>query len=281
MKYGLVLPQDGLDYKTIRDIALEAERIGLHSFWVFDHLHASPRPDKQQLLECLTLLSALAAETKKIRLGILVLNINNRYPALLAKMIATLDQISHGRVDFGVGAGGTNRAEIQKNLGYEYEFDAYGISFPMSPRIRIGKLDEGLNILKKMWTQKIATFKGKHYSIKNAICLPKPIQKPHPPIWIGGLGKPKLMKVIAEHADGWNMMRTSTTKDLKTGLINLQKACEKIGRNPEDLKISIVINGSIDNFKEKIKEFEEENLDLALLRLPKNREIEYLQKIFK
>lgn len=281
MKYGLVLPQDGLEYKKIRDTILEAERIGFYSFWVFDHLHASPRPDKEQILECLTLLSALAAETKKIRLGILVLNINNRYPALVAKMVSTLDQISCGRVDFGVGAGGTNRAEIQKNLGYEYEFDAYGVSFPIRPSIRIEKLDEGLKIMKKMWTQEAASFKGKHYSINNAICLPKPVQKPHPPIWIGGLGKPKLIKVIAEHADGWNMMRALTIQDLKNGLKNLRKACEKIGRNPEELKISVIVNGASNDFREKLKEFEEEKLDLALLRFPKNREIEYLQKFFR
>ena len=118
MKVGLFLSQDGVTYQEIRNITLAAEKAGLESFWVLDHLHASPRPDEQQMLEGWTLISALAAETSRIRLGMLVLNINNRNPALTAKMVTTLDQISAGRLELGIGAGGTNRAERQKNLGY-------------------------------------------------------------------------------------------------------------------------------------------------------------------
>lgn len=135
--------QDGMEYREIREIALETERAGLKSFWVLDHLHGSPRPDEQQMLESWTTISALAAETREIRLGMLVQNINNRNPAVVAKMATTLDQISGGRLEFGIGAGGTNRAERQKKLGYEYEFEAYGVPFPMRPSVGIEKLDRG------------------------------------------------------------------------------------------------------------------------------------------
>ena len=279
MKVGLSRSQDGIAYEEIRNIALAAEKAGLESFWVLDHLHASPRPDEQQMLECWTLLSALAAETSRIRLGMLVLNINNRNPALTAKMVTTLDQISAGRLELGIGAGGTNRAERQKILGYNYEFDAYDIKFPMKPSTRIEKLDEGLTIMKKMWNMDAATFNGKHYRIKNAICLPKPVQKPHPPIWIGGKGGPKIMKVIVKHANGWNISGASTVEDYRKKLATLKKACAKIGRSADDIKTSMSVTGSVKECRKKIKQLESEGLDLAILRLPRGKEIDYLRQL--
>lgn len=279
MKLGVYFAQDGVGYKEIRNIVLEAERVGFDSFWVFDHLHASPRPDERQMLECWTLLSALAANTRLIRLGALVLNINNRNPALVAKMAATLDQVSGGRLELGVGAGGTKRAEHEKSLGYEYEFDAYGVSFPMKPSIRIEKLDEGLEIMKRMWTHDRATFKGKHYLIKNAICLPKPTQKPHPHIWIGGMGGPKIMEVIVKHAHGWNMGGASTVEDYRRGLRLLRRACIRVGRSVDEIKVSIRVEGSIEECEQKLTEFSKEGLDLALIQLPRNKEIEFLRNL--
>lgn len=273
------MAQDGLAYVEIRDIALEAERAGLASFWVFDHLNASPRPDQQPLLECWTLLSALASETTRIRLGALVLNVNNRNPALVAKMATTLDQISGGRLEFGIGAGGTNRAQDQKNLGYEYEFDAYGISFPMRASTRIEKLDEGLEIMKRMWTQERATFQGKHYSVRNAICLPKPVQKPYPPIWIGGMTGSRIVKAIAKHADGWNIMRSSTVEHYRAGKKLLSIACAKIGRDPDQIKISMPVSGSLEECTQKLRQFADEGLDSAILRPPKNQETVFLRNL--
>lgn len=275
MKLGLHLLQDGMSYTEIGNIALEAEKAGLDSFWLLDHLHASPRAD-EPFLECWTLLSALAAKTKRIRLGALVLNVNNRNPALVAKMAATLDQISNGRLEFGIGAGGTNRAERQKDLGFEYEFVAYDVSFPMKPSTRIEKLDEGLEIMKRMWTQDTVTFKGKRYSVKDAICLPKPVQKPYMPLWIGGIGGPRIMKVIAKHADGWNIMRTATLEDYKLSMKKLRRACARIGRDPDEIKSSIGVNGSPEEIERKLQGFENEGLDLAILRFPKSQEIQYL-----
>lgn len=278
MKLGLSLSQDGLSYEQIRNIAFEAEKVGLDSFLLPDHLHSAPSAD-MQFLECWTVLSALATELKHIRLGTLVLNINNRNPALLAKMAATFDHISKGRLEFGIGAGGTVRAKLEKELGFEYEFVAYNIPFPRKPSLRIEKLDEGLEIMRSMWTQASATFSGKHYSIKDAICLPRPVQKPYMPIWIGGMSGTEIIKVIAKNADGWNMMRITTIEDYRLGLKRLKKACSRIGRDPDKIKTSIGISGSINECKEKLQRFEDEGLNLAILRFPHDQEIKYLKSL--
>jgi alkanesulfonate monooxygenase SsuD/methylene tetrahydromethanopterin reductase-like flavin-dependent oxidoreductase (luciferase family) len=278
MKLGLHVLQDGLSYNEIRNLALKAEESGYNSFWILDHLHASPKPEKK-FLECWTVLAALSSETKKIRLGALVLNINNRNPALLAKMVSTLDEISNGRVEVGIGAGGTNRAERQKVLGYEYEFHAYGIPFPLNPGIRIEKLEEGLIIMKKMWTQNFSSFQGDYYSINNAVCEPLPIQKPHPPIWIGGMKGKKMLKVIAKYADGWNIMRASTITDYKDAQEKLGKICKKIDRDITNIQLSLKPDINLQNYKEIFAEFESEGLDLAIVRAPRGREMEYVQNI--
>jgi len=278
LKLGLHLTQDGLSYEQIRYVALEAENAGLESFWLLDHLHSSPKADSQ-FLECWTVLSALAVETKRIRLGTLVLNINNRNPALLAKMATTLDQISSGRLEFGIGAGGMNRAKEGKKLGFEYEFVAYSIPFPRRPDVRIEKLDEGLEIIKRMWKQDKTTFVGKYYSVKDAICLPRPVQEPRIPIWVGGMAGPKILGVIARHADGWNMMRVTTIDEYRLGLRKLRDACLRVGRDPAEIKTSVAISGSVEECRDKLRKFEEEGLDLAILRVPFGEVSKYLKDL--
>jgi alkanesulfonate monooxygenase SsuD/methylene tetrahydromethanopterin reductase-like flavin-dependent oxidoreductase (luciferase family) len=190
-----------------------------------------------------------------------------------------LDQISDGRLEFGIGAGGTNRAERQKNLGYEYEFDAYNIPFPMKPNLRIDKLDEGLEIMKRMWIRKTATFKGKHYSILDAVCLPKPVQKPYPHIWIGGRGGPKIIKVIAKHADGWNISGISTVEEYTEKLKVLDQACKTLGRNVDEIETSVMVRGSISDVREKLEKFEKHGLDLGILRPPRGEEEKYIRSL--
>jgi alkanesulfonate monooxygenase SsuD/methylene tetrahydromethanopterin reductase-like flavin-dependent oxidoreductase (luciferase family) len=280
LRLGLHLPQDGVSFEHIRSVALEAEDAGLASFWLLDHLHASPRADSQ-FLECWTVLSALAAETKKIRLGALVLNINNRNPALVAKMATTLDQISNGRLEFGVGAGGVNRAKLGKEQGFEYEFVAYNIPFPRRPSVRIKKLDEGLEIIKRMWTQDRTTFTGRYYSVKDAICLPRPVQKPRIPIWVGGMSGVKMVPVVAKHADVWNMMRVTTIEDYRSGLKKLREACIRIERDPDEIKTSIAFSGPVDTCRSDLEKIEKEGLDLAILRPPRGQEIKYIRELAK
>jgi F420-dependent oxidoreductase-like protein len=225
-KFGIQIDQEGLNYEAIRNIALEGEKLGFDSLWLSDHLFFSNRP----YLEGWTVLSSLATETQKLKLGMLVLCNSFRYPSLVAKMTATLDVISKGRLELGIGAG-----------WFEKEALAYGISFPKAAT-RIKQLKEGVEIIKKMWCEERASFTGKYYKIKDAICNPKPIQKPHPPIWIGGSGEKLLLRVVAELADGCNFSLSPalpSVKDYEHKLDVLKMHCSKIRRNPDEIKKSL------------------------------------------
>ena len=173
IRFGVFLPFYAFEAKgkspssyfnQVREVVLECERLGYHSVWLDDHLMFGKRP----ILESWTTLSALSSITKKIKLGTMVLCNSFRKPALLAKMAATLDVISNGRLEFGIGAG------TQKD-----EHIAYGIPFS-NPSVRIDRMKEAVEIIKTMWTQEKASYEGKYYRIKEAVCEPKPMQKPHP-----------------------------------------------------------------------------------------------------
>ena len=204
IKFGLVIPQgwrndlphvsSAEQFNYSRDIAIAAEKNGFDSAYVYDHFIPHYKyPAKGNFFECYTLLSALSTFTKMIKLGQIVTCNSYRNPALLAKMLSTLDVITRGRVEMGIGAG-----------WYEKEYNAYGYSY-LSNVVRILQLEESIQIIKKLWTMKIANFRGKYYSINNAICSPKPIQKPHPTIMVGGSGEKYLLKVAAKYADRYNL----------------------------------------------------------------------------
>src|SRR5882762_2883096 len=194
MKLGVIVsPAAGWSYSQLQDLARAAEKSGFASFWVSDHFFGGPRgmPDRN-CLEAWTLLAALARDTTRIRLGVLVAAVQYRNPALQAKMAASVDHISGGRLEFGVGAGWK-----------EEEYRAYGYDFP-PPGDRVDQLREGLEITRRLWQEDRATFHGKHYRIDDAVCAPKPTQRPRPPIWIGGAG-PRVMRLAARYADGFDL----------------------------------------------------------------------------
>jgi len=192
VKFGIHLPQISVDYGTVKSVALTCERVGFQTVWVTDHLLPIEGSAQESYLECWTTLSALAEATNTVRIGTMVLCNLYRYPPILAKMASTLDVISHGRLDFGLGAG-----------WFKPESDAFGVPFPKAS-VRIEMLNESLEVLEKMWTENKPVFKGKYYCINEALCNPKPFQKPHPPIWIGTQTGGKLMyQTVAKHADGW------------------------------------------------------------------------------
>jgi F420-dependent oxidoreductase-like protein len=176
-------------------------------------------------LEAWTLMSATAAVTERIHVGALVLCNSYRNPALLAKMASSLDVISSGRLLLGIGAG-----------WMEEEYDAYGYAFPR-PRVRIEQLEEGLQIMKRLFAEKRASFQGKYYSVAEAANQPKPLQRPHPPILIGGAGEKRLLKVVAQHADIWNCPNNHAT-ELPRRLEVLRDHCADIGRDPDEIEVS-------------------------------------------
>jgi F420-dependent oxidoreductase-like protein len=214
---------DGQGYQItehLRKLAGTAEEIGLDSFWLSDHLHQNPgvgRPE-DPMLDSWTTLPTIAAATKKIRLGTMVTANTSRPPSLLAKIAATVDVLSNGRVFMGIGAG--NQAQ---------EAEAYGIPFPGVPE-RLGRLREAVQIIQKLWTQDYTTFDGKYYHVKGAICNPKPIQKPRPQILIGGGGEKVTLRIVARYADACNVF-AGTPEAYKAKLDVLKEHCKAVGRD--------------------------------------------------
>jgi F420-dependent oxidoreductase-like protein len=198
--FGVFMPQgwkmelasiDGAAAKWAKavEIAVRAEELGYDSIWVYDHFHNVPRPAHEAVFECWTTIAAISQRTSRVRLGQMVGCNSYRQPSVLAKITSTVDVISGGRLDWGIGAG-----------WYENEYRGYGFEFPR-PKDRIGMLRECVEIVKSMWTQPETNFKGEYYELSRANCDPKPLQSPHPPIWIGGGGEQLTLRVVARHAD--------------------------------------------------------------------------------
>jgi F420-dependent oxidoreductase-like protein len=205
---------------------------GFDSIYTYDHFLPYYAPNnKNDFFECFTLLSSIAGLTSKVKLGQVVTCNSYRNPALLAKMLSTLDVISNGRIELGIGAG-----------WYEEEYRQYGYDFPTTI-VRIAQLDEAVSIIKAMWSKQNASssFKGKHYSIKDAICNPKPLQEPYPTIMIGGSGEKYLLKVVAKHADRYNHP-CGSVELLKRKISKLKEHCTTIGRNPKEIQYSILVS---------------------------------------
>ncbi|HVN87123.1 MAG TPA: TIGR03560 family F420-dependent LLM class oxidoreductase [Candidatus Binatia bacterium] len=241
MKFGLFFPQVGVPFPVIRERAQLADRLGYDSIFFVDHFWSRGMPDMDHL-EAWTVMSATAAVTERLKIGALVMCNSYRSPALLAKMAASLDGLSNGRTILGIGAGWMDE-----------EYRAYGYPFP-SVRTRIEQLDEGLEIIKRLFTERRATLQGKYYAIERAANNPKPVQQPYPPILIGGAGEKLLLRVVARHADIWNCPNNVAT-ELPHRLAVLHDHCAAIGRDPNQIEVSeqcVVVLGKDDaEFKEK------------------------------
>jgi probable F420-dependent oxidoreductase len=237
------------NYRDMRQVAAVAEALDFDSIWLCDHFLTLPPASyghdagmnggggtadtatlagsSMPLLECWTALSALARDTTRLRLGTSVLCNSYRLPSVVAKMAATLDVISDGRVEVGLGAG-----------WFEKEYRAYGIPFPRTA-IRIAQLDEGIEVIRRMWTHASPTFRGAHYTVDGAICDPPPVQRPHPPIWVGGEGD-KVHRVAARAADGVNV-RWWSPEHVEARAEFLDTACREFGRDPSALRRSVTL----------------------------------------
>jgi F420-dependent oxidoreductase-like protein len=235
VKIGVIVPQgwtgefDGWDaaraWSRTRDVAWQAESLGFESIWVYDHFHTTPTPQHEITFESFTSLSALAAHTQRVRLGHIVLCAGYRNPALTAKMISTLDVISGGRAELGIGAGWKRD-----------EWEAYGYGFPARSD-RLGALGEQLQIIRAMVEGSPATFSGRYHSISNAINVPRPLQQ-RLPIVVGGNGPNVTWRLAARYADELNLDGLSPT-EVAQALPTVRARCEEIGRDPASLRVSI------------------------------------------
>ena len=219
MRFGIQIePQFGFTYDDVKQIAIDAETLGADAIWVSDHLFLNNDSAKTDCLEAWTLLAALSQVTTRLRLGTMVTSQSYRNPALLAKIAAGVDQMSKGRLEFGIGTGWK-----------ELEYRAYGYGFP-PPGPRVEQLIDTIEICRRMWSEDKATYHGKHYRIDDAQCMPKPLQRPLP-MWVAG-SKPRLMRVVARYADAVNVGGWPTPEGYADSIAHLDAACRKIGRDP-------------------------------------------------
>ncbi len=220
--FGVTLPQIKRRWEETRTAALELERLGFDSLWLNDHLYGIPGP-QLPILEAWTTLSAVGAVTRRVELGTLVSPVGFRNPALLAKMAATLDNITEGRVIVGLGGG-----------WFQMEFAAYGFEFP-SLRTRLRQLDEAAELMKQMWTEPSPSFDGEHFKTSSVFCEPKPVRRP--PLLIGGGGERVLLRLAAKHADIWNNLAVHQG-ELAAKIAKLHEHCRAVARDPATITVS-------------------------------------------
>ncbi len=226
MKFGLHIGQQNLDVEELRRLWRWADSGGFDWVDVWDHFYEAPPVDGDgSCFEATTCMAAIACETRNVRIGVLVLGMSYRHPAVLANALATIDQLSGGRLEIGLGAG-----------WHEPEYSAYGIPFlPIKERMDI--LEEGVQVVRLLTTQERSNFQGKHFRLENAACNPKPVQA-RPRIWVGGNGEKRTLRIAARHADGWNSPYTSVEEFARLSR-RLDEWCEREGRDPASIERNV------------------------------------------
>ena len=251
MKLGVIIsPAAGYSYDEIIGLALETERKGLESFWVSDHFFGGEGFPDRDCLDAWT---------------------------LLAKMVAGVDQMSDGRVEFGIGAGWKDN-----------EYKAYGYEFA-DPGARVTQMNEAIQICRLLWTEERATFAGKHYRIEDAVGAPKPKQRPHPPIWVGGRG-PRVMRSAARYADGFDISRRSTDPGpmdaaaIRRVNVELDEICKTVKRERPLLRshwssVTLTDDASVAELKARISGFAQAGLDRFILAFPRESATEMIRRV--
>ena len=225
LRFGLKNSGQATTIQALRDVWRIADESGFDHVWDFDHF-ASIGPDgtDRPVYEGWALLAAIAQTTRRVRFGALVTGNTYRHPAVLAKMAVTVDHLSGGRLEFGIGAGW---AEAEHRM-----FGIEGLDH------RVGRLHESLEVMTSLWTKERTTFDGRYYKFRDAVGNPKPIQKPHPPIWIGA-GGDLMLTVVARFADVWNPSGASTPEAAAELGRKLDEACRQIERDPNEIRRSV------------------------------------------
>jgi F420-dependent oxidoreductase-like protein len=224
VRFGLKLSGQATTVDTLRAVWRIADEAGFDHLWDFDHFASIGQggPDRP-IYEGWALLAAMAEATRRVRIGCMVTGNTYRHPAVLAKLAVTVDHLSGGRLEFGIGAAW---AEIEHSmLGLD------GLDH------RVGRASESLRVIKSLWTQDRTNFDGRYYRLENAIANPKPIQSPHPPIWIGAGGE-QTIRLVARHADVWNPSGATRGNGLSVAAARLDEACAAIGRDPSEIRRS-------------------------------------------
>jgi len=257
-------------YPELEEFWRTADRLGFDAVWNYDHFYGLV-DNAKPTLEGWTSLAAMAVVIRRARVGCMVTGVTYRNPAILAKMAVTVDHISGGRLDFGIGAG-----------WHEAEHRGYGIEFPR-PGVRVAMLDEALTVIRRLWTEDSVTFSGRFFTLTDALCEPKPIQHPHPPIFVGG-SQPKMLRVIARHADEWNMPSHQGPAEWGEANVALDQACAEVGRNPADVRRSVQLflhprdPGQVDEQLGRLGEYQRLGCEHAVLCFYQPPSVELLQR---
>lgn len=240
LRWGIKTAPQHTTYEAMLAVWKAADQTPIFEHgWLFDHFNPIFSDLDGPCYEGWTTLAALSAETKRIRLGLMVTGNTYRHPAVLAHIVATLDVISNGRVDFGIGAGWN-----------EYEHTSMGMQL-YAPGERIRRLGEACEIAKRLFTQHLTDFDGRYYQLKEARCEPKPVQKPYPPFVIGGGGEQLTLKIVARYADVWNFAGGPVETFLHKINI-LHEHCATIGRDPSEIELSVQVGVNYDDLAETI-----------------------------
>jgi F420-dependent oxidoreductase-like protein len=229
LRFGIQTPNQDTTWEELRDIWKEADSLGFDSAWLYDHFAPIFGDVDGPCLEGWTTLAALAVETKRLRMGLLVTGNTYRNPALVAKMATTVDRISGGRLILGIGAG-----------WFEREHDAYGFAFGTAKE-RAQRLEESLAVITKLWTEDHPTFHGKFYTLEKAPFAPKNVQKPHPPIVVGGQGKQWIVPLVGRYADGWNALPEVDPDGIRERRKIIADECARAGRARCPTDVSIML----------------------------------------
>jgi F420-dependent oxidoreductase-like protein len=256
------------DYAVLEEFWRAADELGFHAVWGYDHFYGLTDPGAPTF-EGWTILTAMAARTTRARVGCMVTGVTYRHPAVLANMAVTVDHVSGGRLEFGIGA-----------AWHEPEHRGYGLDFP-SPGTRVAMLDEALQVVKLLWTEEAPSFEGRFYHLQEARCVPKPLQQPHPPIVVGG-SQPKMLRVIATHANEWNTPGTTPEEWTRQSRM-LDEQCAAVGRDPAEVRRSVQLflhpaqEGQVDELLATLPSYEAagcEHVVLSFYQPPTREQLE-------
>jgi len=256
MRIDIETSQHHLTWNELSSRVRLAEEAGFDGVWVFDHFKPLYADPKGPCFEGWTLLAAIAAMTTRIRLGTLVTGVTYRHPSILASEAVTVDHISNGRLEFAIGA-----------AWFEDEHRELGVDFPPT-RHRIRLLEDAINIYKLLTTEEDVTYEGRHYSLDNATYLPRPVQSPYPPLWIGASGERVMLPLVGRTGDAWHTF--GNRKDLGRKWDIVRAAAEKAGRDPSDIRRStnISISKPWDEVRERAAAYRDLGLDILIVSWP-------------
>jgi F420-dependent oxidoreductase-like protein len=263
MRFGAFVPQGwrldlvGIEpsqqWPTMSKVALAIEAAGFESAWVYDHFHTVPLATQEVTYEAWALMAALAVVTDKVRLGQMCTCNSYRHPSYLAKAAASIDLISGGRLEMGIGAG-----------WYEAEYEGYGYEFA-KPSVRLGQLDEGVQIMRRMWTEDVVHFEGRHYRLDGGICRPKPLQQPHIPLWVAGGGEQLTLRTAARYAQYTNFGLDLEQFNHKSAI--LEAHCRREGTSYDAIvrskNFNIICAATEAEVKEKLRRLKDRYLSLV------------------